>query len=76
MEHKTCTACNVTKPLNDFYPRRRNGKEYYPSTCKICESKMKYEKRICECGRTYTYAHYRRHLRSKLHNRLMAALSF
>ena len=30
------------------------------------------EKKLCECGRHYTYQHYKRHIKSDIHKKLMA----
>lgn len=67
---KTCTSCKLSLPQDFFYLIKRNGNSRI-SRCKDCESKKKYEKRICDCGREYTYTHYQRHLKSNLHKRLM-----
>lgn len=31
---KTCTKCQVVKPLTDFYQRKKDG--YFTSSCKVC----------------------------------------
>lgn len=69
---KTCTCCKLSLPREYFYINNYNGKSYRRSNCKNCQSKKIYEKQICECGKEYTKAHYKRHLRSNLHKRLMS----
>jgi hypothetical protein len=36
---KTCSACGETKPLIEFFKRKR-GKDGYNSQCKLCVAKM------------------------------------
>jgi hypothetical protein len=44
---KTCKICTQTKPLNEFYKKRSNGKNSYMHICKVCsnaKSKVNYQK--------------------------------
>ena len=42
METKTCTKCNETKPVSEYYKRgkRRDGSQKYRSECKGCNKKI------------------------------------
>lgn len=58
MDTKTCKACNVVKPLSEFYPSKVI-KDGYENKCKECRRKQRktLHRHTCEyCGNTFTSA--------------------
>ena len=62
MQQKRCGFCKVIKPFSDIYPYNVKCLQEY---CKVCDNKIKYEKLICECGKSYSKTHLQRHLKRK-----------
>jgi hypothetical protein len=71
-QKKTCIICNISKPLDKFYPNKRY-KDGYSGSCIVCEEKraQKYikqwvkegnvlpkEKRCCRCKRVLSSDHF------------------
>ncbi|WP_301673832.1 hypothetical protein [Neisseria blantyrii] len=52
IEMRTCKTCGETKPIQTGFniAKRRDGKNYYCSTCKTCRNKEVQRKRLEKCA--------------------------
>lgn len=68
---KRCTNCDVTKPLSEFYQKRRKGRLSvgYRSTCKVCDANLNKERFATEKHKKYK-ADYDRSLRERIGDKL------
>ena len=61
---KTCSKCGITKLVEDFGTRIRNGKTYVQSPCRDCSNKWRRENgKKWRCTEDHKRYHSNRHLK-------------
>lgn len=77
LERRTCKTCGETKPVETGFniAKRRDGKNYYCTTCKTCQNKEVKRKRIEKraSGEAAVSTEYGAMTAARLHESIIAA---